>query len=94
VGNRYSFTSDGLHNLAVYGTEPAEVWQVLHARRRLTRHLGDDASAVFGVSSKGHYIVVFMVESRYDDNDWDVVAVRDMFPDEIAAFDRYLGGRR
>ena len=46
--DRYSFTGDGLHNIAVYGIDPAEVWQVLRAQRRLTRQMSEDANAVFG----------------------------------------------
>ncbi|HEX6501038.1 MAG TPA: hypothetical protein VF054_18710 [Micromonosporaceae bacterium] len=92
--NRYSFTADGLHNIAVYAIEPGEVWEALHSSRRLTRQLDDDANAVFGVTSKGRYVVVFVVQSRDTDNDWDVVAARDLYPDEIAVFDSYLGGKR
>jgi hypothetical protein len=36
---------------------------------------------------------VFVVESSYEDNDWDIVAAREMFPDEIAMFKKYVGGR-
>ncbi|HZN18077.1 MAG TPA: hypothetical protein VFB84_07820 [Micromonosporaceae bacterium] len=92
--DRYSFTSDGLYNIAVYGVEPGEVWQALHARHRLTRQIDEDANAVFGATTKGRHLVVFVVESTFDDNDWDIVAARDMAPDEIAMFDEYLGGRR
>ena len=92
--NRYGFTGDGLHNLAVYGVDPQEAWQVLHARRRLTRQMSEDANAVFGVSPQGRYLVVFVVESTSEDNDRDVVAARPMSPDEIAMFDRYAGGQR
>ncbi|MGH3736097.1 MAG: hypothetical protein ACRDT6_10835 [Micromonosporaceae bacterium] len=60
----------------------------------MTRYLGDEAGAVFGTTSKDRYLVVFVIESGYDDNDWDVIAARDMFPDEIAAFDRFTGGQR
>jgi hypothetical protein len=94
VRNRYSFTGDGLHNIAVYDIEPGEVWQVLHARRRIARQLSEDASAVFGVTSKGRHLVVFVVETTHDNSDWDVVAARDMFLDEIAMFDQHTGGQR
>jgi hypothetical protein len=46
------------------------------------------------VTSKGRHVVVFVVESQHADNDWDVVAAREMFPDEIATFDQYTGGQR
>jgi hypothetical protein len=94
VGDRFSLTVEGLHNLSVYGVEPGEVWEALHCRRRLTRQVGDDANAVFGVTGKGRYLVVLVVESAGADNDWDVVAAREMFPDEVAMFDQYAGGRR
>ena len=90
--DRFSFTGDGLHNIAVYGIDPAEVWQVLRARRRLTRQMSEDANAVFGVTEAGRHLVVFVVESAYEDNDWDVVAARDMFPDEVAMFTKFVGG--
>jgi hypothetical protein len=69
VRDRFSFTPDGLHNIAVYGIEPAEVWQALHAVRRVTRQMSED-------------------------NDWDLVAAREMYPDEIAMFDQHVGGTR
>lgn len=94
VGDRYSLTVEGLHNVGVYGVEPREVWEALHATRRLTRQVADDANAVFGVTGKGRYLVVLVVESANTDNDWDIVAAREMYPDEMAMFDQYAGGRR
>lgn len=94
VRDRYSLTVEGLHNIGVYGVEPAEVWEALHAVRRLTRQVGDDANAVFGVTAKGRYLVVLVVESVGADNDWEVVAAREMYPDEVAMFNEYAGGRR
>ncbi len=92
--NRFSFTGEGLHNLAVYGVEPGEVWQVLHAKRRLTRQMSEDANAVFGQTRSGRHLVVLVVESVQEDNDWDIVAARDMYPDEIALFDQQLRRQR
>jgi hypothetical protein len=94
VGNRYSFTSNGPYNLLVYGIAPGEVWQALHGSRRLTRQMDDNLSAVFGVTSDGRHLVVFVVESAAEENDWDVIAARDMFPDEVEMFDKYAGGQR
>lgn len=94
MGNRYSFTANGLHNIAVYGIRPEEVWQVLHATRRLTRQMSDNSDAIFGVTAAGRYLVLLVVESEFEDNDWDLVAARDMYPDEIAMFDKYVGGPR
>lgn len=94
MGNRYSFTPEGLHNVGVYGVEPSDVWRALHGSRRVTRQLSDEAKAVFGVTSDGRYLVVLVVESDHDDNDWDIVAARDMSPDEIAMFDKHVGGTR
>jgi len=91
VGNRYSFTGEALHNIAVYGIEPVEVWQVLRAPQRLTRQMGDEAKAVFGRTARGRYLVVLVVESIHEDNDWDVMAAREMWPDEIAMFSKYMG---
>ena len=94
MGDRFSFTVEGLHNIGVYGVEPTEAWEALHSARRLTRQVGDEAAAVFGVSGKGRYLVVLVVESAGADNDWDVLAARDMYPDEVAMFDQYAGGSR
>jgi hypothetical protein len=94
VGNRYSFTPDGLHNLEVYGIAPGEVWRALHASRRLTRQMDEDLSAIFAVTPAGRYLVVFVAESSVEDNDWDVIAAREMFPDEVEMFDKYAGGQR
>jgi len=35
-----------------------------------------------------------VVESTFEENDWDIIAARDMSPDEIATFDQYTGGQR
>jgi hypothetical protein len=94
VGNRYSLTPDGLHNIGVYGITPGEVWRLLHSSRRLRRQMTEDTNAVFGVTPDGRYLVVFVVESMHEDNDWDVIAAREMYPDEIAMFEKYVGGQR
>ncbi len=88
--DRYSFTADALQNIEVYGITGTEVWRVLHASRRLTRHLSADAAAIFGVTGAGRYLVVLVVESAQEATDWDVVAARDMNADEVDVFDRYL----
>jgi len=54
--------------------------------------MGEDANAIFGVTNAARHLVVFVVESAFEDNDWDVVAARDMFPDEIAIFTKFVGG--
>src|SRR6266542_2463188 len=64
VKNRYSFTSDGLHNLAVYGVEPGEVWQILRASRRITRQMSEDANAVLGVTDEGRSLVASVAETN------------------------------
>jgi uncharacterized DUF497 family protein len=91
VKNRYSFTPEALHNLQVYGITAEEVWEVLHAARRLTRHVAEDAAAIFGLTAAGRHLVVLVVESTTEDNDWDIVAARDMNADEVDLFDRYIG---
>jgi len=98
VEERYSFTPDGLHNIAVYGLTSAQVWAALTALRRVTRHLGDeldetDLKAVFAQTDAGH-LVVFLAESDLDDNDWDIVAARRMWPDEVAMFEKLAAGGR
>jgi hypothetical protein len=112
VEARYSFTPDGLHNLAVYGVSPAQAWSALTALRRVTRHLGDelddtDVKVVFARLPVGspaaspaaparldgvRHLVVFLAESDRDDNDWDIVAARPMWPDEVAMFEKLAGG--
>jgi uncharacterized protein (DUF2126 family) len=96
VKERYSFTPDGLYNMAVYGVHPTHAWSALTAPRRVVRHLGDDldetdVKAVFAETEGGH-VVVFLAESDRDDNDWDIVAAREMWPDEVAMFDKLLAG--
>ncbi|MFI1916793.1 hypothetical protein [Nocardia sp. NPDC020380] len=91
MGDRYSFTSEGLDNIRIYGVKPGEVWEALHSKRRLVRQIDARASAMFGLTHTGRYLVVFVLESAYENNDWDVIAAREMFPDEKAVFDRYTG---
>jgi hypothetical protein len=98
VEERYSFTPEGLHNIAVYGLTPAQVWSTLTALRRVSRHLGDeldetDTKVVFAQTEAG-YLVVFLAESDRDDNDWDIVAARRMWPDEVTMFEKLAAGGR
>lgn len=90
----YSFTSEGLARIALSGLAPQVVWSALRSQRRLVRHLSETASAVFGVADGGEYVVVALVESALDDNDWDVVGARLMDADEMAAFDAWTGRLR
>ena len=87
----YSFTSDGLTRIALAGLTPQMVWSALRSPRRLVRHLTESTSAVFGVAEGGEYVVVAVVESDVEDNDWDVVGARLMDADEVATFDRFTG---
>lgn len=87
--NRYSFTGHALHNLTVYGVAPGEVWEALHAKRRITRHLTGEAAAVFGITNRGRHLVVLVAESGLDDNDWDIVAARDMDTAEVTLFEQH-----
>lgn len=89
--NRYSFTVEALANIAVYGITPGEVWEALHASRRLTRQLSGEAVGVFGVTTAGRHLLVLVIESRFEDNDWDITAARDLDAEEIALFNRQTG---
>ena len=76
---RYGFTPEGLHNLAVYGISPAAVWSALTALHRVVRHLCDDLDEadvkVVFAETNGEHLVVFLTESDRDDNDWNIVAL-------------------
>lgn len=91
MGDRYSFTADSLANLKVHGIAPEQVWLALHSRRRLSRSLSEDGAAIFGVTSSRLHLMVLVVESTSEDNDWDIVAAREMTAGEIEVFDRYTG---
>jgi hypothetical protein len=52
-----------------------------------------DLKAVFAQTDAG-YLVVFLAESGLDDNDWDIVAGRRMWPDEVAMFEKLAAGGR
>lgn len=91
VKDRYSYTTESLRNMEISGLSAPEVWAVLHSSPRLTRHLSEDAAAIFGVTPSGHHLVVLVAESPVEDNDWDILDVRDMYPDELEVFDRQTG---
>jgi hypothetical protein len=38
--------------------------------------------------------VALVVESANEDNDWDMVAARNVYPDEISRFEKYVGGQQ
>ena len=91
VKDAYSFTSEGLERLALAGLSPQVVWSALRSQRRLIRHLTPTSAAVFAVAEGGEYMVVAVVESTDQDNDWDIVGARAMDPDEVVAFNKHTG---
>lgn len=88
--DRYSHTTESLLNIWLAGISAPEVWAVLHASPRLTRHVSEDAAAVFAVSPTGRHLVVLVAESAVSDNDWDILSAREMHADEVEVFDRHL----
>lgn len=92
VGNRYSFTTTGLESVELAGVTAAEVWEVLHAApgHRMFRHLSEGGATVCGISASGRYLMVGLVESDFEDCDWDVVAARELQADEKIVFSRYV----
>jgi hypothetical protein len=91
MGNRYSFTRDGLHSMELAGITAQEVYDVLHAPPgyRLTRHLDDGDATVCGTTT-GRYLMVGLRESDHEDCDWDIVGARDLHTDEKTVIERYL----
>jgi hypothetical protein len=94
VGNRFSFTDEALDNLAIYGVAPGEVWEALHSRHRIIRHLGDDVMVVYAAVRTGRRLAILLAESRHSDNDWDVLSARDLSDAESKRYDAALQGRR
>ena len=82
-----SWTPEALDNIASFDLVVEEVMQVLRSPNRLTRHLGDDAACVYGTTGTGRYVVVLLGESDNVDDDWDILAARDMTETEIKHFE-------
>jgi hypothetical protein len=91
VKERYTYTPEALQGLELSGLSAPEVWAVLHSSPRLTRHVSEDAAAIFGITPAGRHLVVLVAESPVEDNDWDILAARDMYPDEVEVFDGNTG---
>jgi hypothetical protein len=87
VGSRYSFTDDALANLRLFGVTPGEVWEALHSRQRVIRHLGDDVMVVYAANGRGRHLAVLLAETDHTDNDWDVLSARDLSDSERKKFD-------
>ncbi|MFY1694961.1 hypothetical protein O7623_30700 [Solwaraspora sp. WMMD791] len=94
MGNRFSFADEALDNLAIYGVTPGEVWEALHSRHRIIRHLGDDVMVVYAALRTGRRLAVLLAESRHSDNDWDVLSARDLSDAESKRYDAALHHRR
>jgi hypothetical protein len=86
VGSRYSFTDDALANLRLFGVTPGEVWEALHSKRRVIRHLGDDVMVVYAAIRRGRHLAVLLAEAADADNDWDVLSARDLSDSEKKKF--------
>jgi hypothetical protein len=86
VGARYSFTDDALANLRLYGVTPGEVWEALHRKGRVIRHLGDDVMVVYSTTAHGRHLAVLLAEADHADNDWDVLSARDLSDSETKKF--------
>jgi hypothetical protein len=76
---------------ALTGIEPYEVLQVLHADRRWPRPAAGPAGVqvltVWGRTGSGRrLIVVLRPASRLD---WWIVGAREMYPAEVADYDRW-----
>lgn len=91
VGRRYSFTDDGLSNLAVYDVTPGEVWEALHGTRRVIRHLGE-LTVVYAASRRGRRLVVLLAETAHDDHDFDILSAREMTDTEVKRYEETVGG--
>jgi hypothetical protein len=94
VGNRFSFTDEALSNLKVYDVTPGEVWQVLHAPRRIIRHLGDDVMVVYATAHRGRRLTVLLAEADRGDNDWDILSARDLSDSESKRYEEAMRGWR
>jgi hypothetical protein len=91
VKDAYSFTPDGLARISLAGLTAGVVWSALRSERRLVRFRSDTEAAVFGVTAGGEHVVVAVVESPAEDNDWDIVGARRMDRDEVMTFNRNTG---
>lgn len=87
VGSRFSFTDEALANLRVYDVTPGEVWEALHSDRRVMRHLGDDVMVVYALTARGRRVAVLLAEADGVDNDWDVLAARELSDVEAKRYD-------
>ena len=58
----------------------------------LTSTLEQRGMKVVFAETNGEHLVVFLTESDRDDNDWNIVAARPMWPDEVAMFDKLVAG--
>jgi hypothetical protein len=87
VGSRFSFTEEGLTNVRLYDVTPGEVWEALHGRRRVIRHLGDDVLVVYAATRRGRRLAILLAEVDQGDHDWDVLAARELSDVEAKRYD-------
>jgi hypothetical protein len=94
VGSRFGFTDEGLSNLRLYEVAPGEVWEALHSKRRVIRHLGDDVMVVYAATRRGRRLAILLAEADRSDNDWDVLSARDLTDAESKRYDEATQGWR
>ena len=94
MGRRFSFTEEALGNLRVYDVTPGEVWEALHGGRRVIRHLDDGVVVVYAATRRGRRLAVLIAEADHGDNDWDVLAARDLTDSEAKRYDEVAGWGR
>jgi hypothetical protein len=93
VGRRFSFTDEALDNLRVYDVTAGEVWEALHGGRRVIRRL-DDVVVVYAATRRGRRLAILLAEADSGDNDWDILAARDLSDSEAKRYDDVTGWGR
>lgn len=88
----YNFTRAGLTNAAQHGITTLEVWEVLDSARRLFSRVGDRSMIVLGATGTGRHLLVLVCEAEHEPDVWDIVAARELSPQEISQYRRARGG--
>lgn len=88
----YNFTLAGVRNAAQHDVSLGEIWQVIGSDGLLYSAVGGNRTVIYGPTPAGRYLAILVEEDDFEDDTWDIVAVRDMTHEEISDLRKLRGG--
>jgi uncharacterized DUF497 family protein len=92
VQGSYNFTLAGVRNAEQHGVSLGEIWEVINSDGLLYSPVGGNRTVIFGATSAGRHLAVLVEEDEFEDDTYDIVAVREMVDREVSELRKLRGG--